>query len=82
MIFNIYFFVTHKQLSITKVLIRPGSYMNNKMTIKTYFNPGCALSIYKPEMVNRILNYLNQNYQKTSMHKYVAAMSPGLKRDH
>lgn len=29
---------------------------------KTYFNPGCALSIYKPDMEQRILKYLHDNY--------------------
>ena len=45
------------------------------MTIKTYFNPGCALSIYKPEMADKTLEYLNKNYEKTAMQKYVADMN-------
>ena len=35
--------------------------------MKTYFNPGCALSIYKPEMENKIVKYLNKNYEETAM---------------
>ncbi|MCL1876265.1 MAG: (Fe-S)-binding protein [Synergistaceae bacterium] len=29
---------------------------------KTYFNPGCALSIYKPQFESIILDFLNGNY--------------------
>jgi hypothetical protein len=29
------------------------------VTIQTYFNPGCALSIYKPEMENGMSSYRN-----------------------
>ncbi len=32
------------------------------MATPTYFNPGCALSIYKPELQNKILQFLNQKY--------------------
>jgi len=38
------------------------------MVFKTYFNPGCALSIYKPEMEKKIVSFLNQNYKETAMH--------------
>lgn len=37
--------------------------------MKTYFNPGCALSIYKPNMEQRILQYLNENYGEVELHK-------------
>jgi hypothetical protein len=46
------------------------------MTIRTYFNPGCALSIYKPEMENKILSFLNQNYKETVMHKICCRHEP------
>ncbi|MDU1322326.1 MAG: hypothetical protein E6931_12535 [Clostridium botulinum] len=36
---------------------------------KTYFNPGCALSIYKPEIENKILKFLNENYGEVTLHK-------------
>ncbi len=29
---------------------------------QTYFNSGCALSIYKPDMERKILKYVNENY--------------------
>lgn len=50
------------------------------MTIKTYFNPGCALSIYKPEIENKILEYLNQNYTKTAMHKICCRHEPQVEK--
>lgn len=46
------------------------------MTIKTYFNPGCALSIYKPEMENKILDFLNQNYTSVTLHKICCRHQP------
>ncbi len=46
------------------------------MTTTTYFNPGCALSIYKPEMENMILEYLNKNYAKTVIHKTCCQHEP------
>lgn len=45
---------------------------------KTYFNPGCALSIYKPEMVNKILKFLNQNYGEVELHKICCRHDPQL----
>lgn len=43
---------------------------------KTYFNPGCALSIYKPEMENRILAFLNHNYGEVQLHKICCRHDP------
>lgn len=48
------------------------------MTIQTHFNPGCALSIYKPEMENEILSFLNQNYNDTALHKICCRHDPQL----
>ncbi len=45
---------------------------------KTYFNPGCALSIYKPEMENTILKFLNQNYGDVTLHKICCRHEPQL----
>lgn len=36
---------------------------------KTYFNPGCALSIYKTEKEIKILKFLNDNYGDVALHK-------------
>ncbi|PKM73711.1 MAG: hypothetical protein CVU91_01250 [Firmicutes bacterium HGW-Firmicutes-16] len=44
----------------------------------TYFNPGCALSIYKPEMENRILAFLNKNYGAVELHKICCHHNPRL----
>ena len=46
------------------------------MTQKTYFNPGCALSIYKPEMENKLLGFLNQNYTTTAIHNICCKHAP------
>ena len=45
---------------------------------KTYFNPGCALSIYKPGMENTILKFLNQNYGEVALHKICCRHEPQL----
>lgn len=46
--------------------------------IKTYFNPGCALSIYKPHMEEKILLFLNENYGETHLHKICCHHDPQL----
>lgn len=43
-----------------------------------YFNPGCALSIYKPYMEERLLEYLNKNYGETKLHKVCCHHDPAL----
>lgn len=43
-----------------------------------YFNPGCALSIYKPHMEERLLEFLNRNYGETKLHKICCHHDPGL----
>jgi len=43
---------------------------------KKYFNPGCALSIYKPEMENTILKFLNKNYGEVHLHKICCQHEP------
>lgn len=45
---------------------------------KTFFNPGCGLSIYKPEMENKILDFLNANYGEVDMHKICCHHDPQL----
>lgn len=45
---------------------------------KVYFNPGCALSIYKPDMENRILKFLNENYGEVKLHKICCQHDPQL----
>jgi hypothetical protein len=45
---------------------------------KIYFNPGCALSIYKPDMENKILDFLNKNYGTVAMHKICCRHDPQL----
>ena len=50
------------------------------MTPKTYFNPGCALSIYKPEMENTILDFLNKNYRETILHKICCRHDPQVEK--
>lgn len=45
---------------------------------KTYFNPGCALSIYKPEIENKILKFLKENYGELQLHKICCRHNPQL----
>jgi len=45
---------------------------------KTYFNPGCALSIYKPEAEKKILDFLNKNYGEVQLHKICCRHNPQL----
>ncbi len=45
---------------------------------KTYFNPGCALSIYKPEVEHKILKFLNENYGEVTLHKICCHHNPQL----
>ncbi len=44
--------------------------------VKKYFNPGCALSIYKPEMENQLLRFLNENYGETHLHNVCCRHDP------
>lgn len=46
--------------------------------IKTYFNPGCALSLYKPDIEKRVLDFLSLNYKKTALHKICCKHDPAL----
>jgi len=48
---------------------------------KIYFNPGCALSIYKPDMEQKILHYLNMYYDNNvEVHKICCRFEPKLDR--
>ena len=43
-----------------------------------YFNPGCALSIYKPEAGARILELLNRQFGKVQLHSLCCRHDPQL----
>ena len=47
---------------------------------KIYFNPGCALSLYKPEFEKVILEFLNKNYGEceVKLHKICCHYDPRL----
>lgn len=45
---------------------------------KTYFNPGCALSIYKPEMEIKVLKYLRDKLGEVELHKICCRHEPKL----
>jgi hypothetical protein len=45
---------------------------------QTYFNSGCALSIYKPEIEDKILGFLNENYGAVASHKVCCHHDPQL----
>ncbi len=48
-------------------------------TDRLYFNPGCALSVYKPESEHKILALLNEHYNgKVKMHNICCHHNPDL----
>ncbi|HBE79816.1 MAG TPA: hypothetical protein DDW65_18855 [Firmicutes bacterium] len=46
--------------------------------VKTYFNPGCALRIYKPAIERKILEFLNRNYGEVALHQICCRHEPRL----
>ena len=49
-----------------------------KNTANLFFNPGCALSLYRPENVTEIFKYLQSNYPQIQMHNICCRHNPGL----
>lgn len=45
---------------------------------KCYFNPGCAMSLYKPEAVHEILRLLNRRFLPTRLHTTCCRHDPNL----
>lgn len=45
---------------------------------KCYFNPGCALSLYKKEAVDEILKLLNENFKEVKIHNICCRNNPNL----
>ena len=45
---------------------------------KCYFNPGCAMSLYKPEAVEEILHLLNRRFLPTQLHTTCCRHDPNL----
>ena len=43
-----------------------------------YFNPGCALSIYKPEAEEKVLKILNQYFGRVKLHNVCCQHEPNL----
>ena len=43
---------------------------------RMYFNPGCALSIYKPYMEQKVLAFLREHYADIEMHKVCCRHDP------
>lgn len=43
-----------------------------------YFNPGCALHIYRPENVRKLFHYLQENYPDIQMHDICCRHDPKL----
>lgn len=46
-----------------------------------YFNPGCALSIYKPSSENKVLDILNTYFGQVKMHNICCHHEPNLPKD-
>ncbi len=47
---------------------------------KCFFNPGCALSIYKPDAEHKILQILNEYFGTVSLHNVCCHHDPGLEK--
>ena len=45
---------------------------------KCFFNPGCAMSLYKPEAVEEILHLLNRRFLPTQLHTTCCRHDPNL----
>lgn len=45
---------------------------------KMYFNPGCALSIYKPHLEEDLFRLLKKEFSEIEMHKVCCRHQPGL----
>ncbi len=45
---------------------------------KCYFNPGCALSIYKPESVRQIMDMLDKHFGSVELHNICCRNNPRL----
>lgn len=43
-----------------------------------YFNPGCALSLYKPEIEMKIFKFLNENHDEVKLHKICCKHEPNV----
>lgn len=43
-----------------------------------YFNAGCALNIYKPDMEKRVIDFLTENFEDTLPHKVYCRHDPKL----
>lgn len=52
--------------------------MFSKDIMNLYFNPGCALSIYRPENAERIFEYLRDSIPKIKMHSICCRHDPKL----
>ena len=52
--------------------------MFSKNIQNLYFNPGCALSLYRPESVEKIFRYLQNHYPQIQMHNICCRHNPQL----
>jgi Fe-S oxidoreductase len=48
------------------------------MVNKKVYNPGCALTLYKPEIAKKVLNFLNESYESMEIHNVCCKHNPGL----
>jgi Fe-S oxidoreductase len=54
------------------------SWIAGTIMSKTVYNPGCALSIYKPETVRKVFQFLNETLGAVDMHDICCRHLPGL----
>ena len=60
------------------ILVLEVERMFSKNTTNLFFNPGCALSLYRPENVTELFKYLQSNYPQIQMHNICCRHDPGL----
>lgn len=58
--------------------IRESISLNQRDMSKLYFNPGCALSLYKPDVPEKMLKLLQDNVGNVKLHNICCRHNPGL----
>lgn len=64
---------------------KPSPYMRNSISLqdidieKCYFNPGCAMNLYKPEISQKMLELLHKNFGNVKPHNICCRHEPDIK---
>lgn len=66
---------------MTKALTLPSIKREDIHKENCYFNPGCALSIYKPDSEEKVLKILNDHMGQVKMHNICCQHDPNLPKE-